>query len=132
MEEVGGIFIYKYLTDIFFQAMFIDITSSNQTESGYSIFSYDHLIDIINQSLLLSPLLLVYIVFFKAKALFTNDKIETLFLAISSIGGLIFLLFVDPKLGMARDWDLFALTLYPVTLFVILKNKTALLNKIIF
>ncbi len=127
---IGSIFIYKYLTDIYFQAMFIDVISSNLSDMQYSLFAANHLIDIINQTVLLTPLLFVYITLIRINELSHTYKYETIFLIITSVGGLLFLFLIDPKLGMPRDWDLFALTIYPLTILFIFKSNVTISNLI--
>ncbi len=78
---------------------------------GYKLFSPAHLMDIVNNYLLsgtlavlLIPLIILSGVFGKLNR---DIKIFALILIIQSIG---FVLFFDPKLGLARDWDLFSST----------------------
>ncbi|MBD3383188.1 MAG: hypothetical protein GF404_13470 [candidate division Zixibacteria bacterium] len=73
--------------------------------TGYSLLSPDHLIDIVN-SLLLSALPLVLFL----PVIVTSKVKPGAFEWLAFAGAVLFLIFVDPKLGMARDWDLFAST----------------------
>ncbi len=77
----------------------------------YSLFSFAHLIDIINEQLLLSPagiILLAVVIFFTRKINF-KDKLVRFFL-VATLFSLMFAFIMDPKLGYARDWDLFSST----------------------
>jgi hypothetical protein len=82
------------------------------SEPGYTLFSGPHLLDILNQLLLVSPVFLVALLFQKFR---NHPKPEynrlVIFAWITGCSSLAALLFIDPKLGMARDWDLFALPL---------------------
>jgi tetratricopeptide (TPR) repeat protein len=87
-------------------------------ESFYSFFSLAHLVDFVNHQILLSPVNLVLwiallILFWKS----INHKENVVKFLIWVIGcsfGLALL--VDPKLGYARDWDLFAFAGLGITL----------------
>jgi tetratricopeptide (TPR) repeat protein len=78
-------------------------------EGFYSLFSGSHLLDIINHQLLVSPvgllLLLTGLLVFPKRSS-RDDAIG--FLILVSVCTLGYALVVDPKLGYARDWDLFA------------------------
>ncbi len=91
----------------------------------YTLFSKAHIFDILNFLLLVSPLFLVLIYFARKemKAIVQNG--EHIFLGLAALAGLIFLVLLDPKLGMARDWDLFALAGFLLTLFLLnlIKDK---------
>ena len=92
---------------------------------GYTLFSSAHLLDILNQSLLVSPvgiiLLLLPLLFFKTEV--GIRKPRTIFLLAVTVPQLFFHFFLDPGLGAARDWDLFSAlslgyTIWGICLFV--------------
>jgi tetratricopeptide (TPR) repeat protein len=88
---------------------FISLLGSQK--DPYSLFSGAHLVDIINEQLLLSPLgivLWVIVIFFAGKINF-KDKVFTFFLVVT-LFSFIFAFIMNPKLGYARDWDLFSST----------------------
>jgi len=77
--------------------------------TGYSMLSFSHLLDIINQLLLICPgAIIAFIPGCGGKDKTKNHQDLRIFLYISAILSLFFLLVIDPKLGYARDWDLFA------------------------
>lgn len=86
--------------------------------SFYSFFSLAHLLDFVNHQLLISPvgvaLLPVFLISFR-KRINPRDRAAG-FLASVAVCSIAFALFVDPKLGYARDWDLFAFAGLGVTL----------------
>ncbi len=88
------------------------ISPLGNDQSYYSIFSFSHLLDLINHQLLAVPvgilILFLSMVCFRRKFDF-KDNI-TGFLLILSICTLGYAFFMDPKLGYPRDWDLFAFT----------------------
>jgi len=79
---------------------------------SYGILSPGHWIDIINQYLLTIPAV-IFIGLSQTKKILPRDKVG-LFLLLLISGGLAFIVITDPKLGSARDWDLFAWTGIPV------------------
>jgi tetratricopeptide (TPR) repeat protein len=87
-------------------------------ENVYSFFSWDHLSDFLNEQLLISPvgglLLVGFLIFLRQSVDLKDNMVKFLFwLTLCFIA---FALFVDPKLGYARDWDLFAFTGLGLTL----------------
>ena len=87
-------------------------------ESSYSFFSPAHFLDFINHQLLISPvgpvLWIVLPALFWRKIDFRDKVIRFLIWITACSYG--FALSVDPKLGYARDWDLFAFSGLSVTL----------------
>ncbi len=80
--------------------------------AGYSVFSGAHLLDVVNVVLLLAPVWLLLVVFFLFR-LFTNrqtDRRLSAFTLSLGVPAWLFILFVKPELGLARDWDLYAIT----------------------
>lgn len=81
------------------------------TGGSYAVFSPAHLLDVLNEILLLCPVAL----FFAASSV-RREPAGHGSPAVSALGwcllspALLFLLLFNPALGMARDWDLFAFT----------------------
>jgi tetratricopeptide (TPR) repeat protein len=77
----------------------------------YSLFSFAHLVDMINEQFLLSPagIILWAIVIFLARKVNFKDK-AVIFFMVVIIFSFMFAFIMDPKLGYARDWDLFSST----------------------
>ena len=100
------------------------------TPNGYWIFSGGHLLDILNNFLLsgmFAVLLLPVIV--KLKLWRNFNRAEKLFSGIVLIGVLAYLILLDPKLGFARDWDLFASTglcAAVIVLYLLFRSKSEL------
>jgi Tfp pilus assembly protein PilF len=79
-------------------------------DSLYAFFSPAHLLDFLNHQLLVSPVSLVIwmlLLLFFRKSLNLQRRVVR-FLLWLTLGSIAFALLVDPKLGYARDWDLFA------------------------
>ncbi len=93
-------------------------------ESGYGILSSWHIIDILNEIILILPAIVA--VPFVVKNYGAKLKREDVFLLVASAFYFVFMLIFNPKLGFARDWDLFSCFAIPVSLFfsiVIVKNE---------
>lgn len=112
----NGNIIEKYLIMIKGSKNFLPIFSNN---SVYGILSIEHFLDIINEILLVLPSLLALPLIWKyLKNNFKQNKYQ--FLIIVSVGYLFILMFFNPVLGFARDWDLFSFIAIPITIFIIL------------
>ncbi|MGB8658640.1 MAG: tetratricopeptide repeat protein [Candidatus Zixiibacteriota bacterium] len=86
------------------------ISPLGRGEDYYSVFSFSHILDLINHQLLVSPvgiLILLASFSFIAQRVNLKDKVVR-FLLILSLCSLAYAFFIDPKLGYPRDWDLFA------------------------
>lgn len=82
------------------------------TEGFYSLFSFSHLLDVLNEHLLIFPVVIpvwTVIFFFWKRGRIMKDEVSKFFISIVC-GSFLFAILVDPKLGYARDWDLFAAT----------------------
>ncbi len=90
---------------------FYFISLFRSPENPYSFFSSAHLLDVINEQLLLSPLLIVFffLIAFSRMKIDFKDRVVG-FLTIMTISSVVFASLIDPKLGYARDWDLFSST----------------------
>ncbi|MGB7061622.1 MAG: tetratricopeptide repeat protein [Candidatus Zixiibacteriota bacterium] len=87
-------------------------------DEGYSFFSLGHLLDFVNHQILVSPVnvvlwMVLLLLFWRRISLKDNVARFLFWLGICSLG---FALLVDPKLGYARDWDLFAFSSLGATL----------------
>jgi hypothetical protein len=106
-------------TRIDVEAIFLPVLGGRPGSLDYAVFSLRHVGDMLNQSLLIYPGLT-----YLATALLTCERRSSyerndVILGFISVGSLLFLLVVDPVLGMARDWDLMSLTLLPPALFIL-------------
>ena len=94
------------------------ISLSGSQKDPYSLFSFAHLVDMINEQFLISP---IGIVLWLLMALLLVRRINlkdgiVIFFIIVIFFSFVFALVVDPKLGYARDWDLFSSTALGYTL----------------
>ena len=86
--------------------------------ADYSLFSAEHWFDLVNHQFLISPVnvilwVVLLLLFWRRISLKDNVARFLFWLGICSLG---FALLVDPKLGYARDWDLFAFSSLGATL----------------
>ncbi|MDP3024277.1 MAG: tetratricopeptide repeat protein [candidate division Zixibacteria bacterium] len=88
--------------------IFIPLLKGRVYAPDYTLFSVPHLLDIINQHLLLSPvgiiLLVSLVIAFKDRLRCKNPIIS--FLTIVFLAQISYHFIIDPKLGAGRDWDL--------------------------
>ena len=117
------IFAHKFRTDLYFENMFLPLFSGKPIYPPYALVSLPHMGDVLNEIILLSPLIVVFLILswtgFKR---IKNDR-TALFLALVSAGTLLFLFAIDAKLTMPRDWDLFSLSAFGLTLLSIMLIK---------
>jgi Flp pilus assembly protein TadD len=85
---------------------------------NYAVLSLSNLLEITNLIMLCVPSALVILLLGGSKGRSEPDGVSTL-LALFSLGSLFFLVTMNPKLGLARDWDLMSLTLLPPLLFLL-------------
>jgi len=87
----------------------------------YSVISLEHFLDIVNETLLITPILYFMTPFYFHQDLSNNPRSSfRIFGAFMMVPAGIFLLLMDPKLGFARDWDLFSTPMAIIGTIVIL------------
>lgn len=113
----AAVFVRRYTTSLAFRIFFVPLFA-RPAVPYYSLFSPSHLLDIANEFILLIPVAPMLVALtWKYWHRVLTDNIDR-FLAAFSLGGVIFVFAIDPKLGMGCDWDLFALGgLAPILLF---------------
>ncbi len=116
---IAGIigFVHFYTTNLVFENMFLPLFSGKPVAPDYGIFTPHHLLDIFNEFMLVAPMALIFLVVGIGGYGAVKKDGGLLFLTIAAAGFVPFLFAVDPQLSMARDWDLFSMTLIP---FIIL------------
>jgi Flp pilus assembly protein TadD len=118
LAGIAAAFYHYYHTDYFFRFAFVPLVENQFTVDGYTMFSFDHLLDTVNLLFLLLPGLLVAITALmflpENKRRSPRDTVFLLTLLISTLGAAFIF---DPKLGMPRDWDLLSLAGVPLVFF---------------
>jgi hypothetical protein len=88
------------------------IAPLGRTDVSYTLFSVSHLLDVLNEQLMIFPVGIAVwaaVLLFRRRGAVKTDKVSG-FLASVALSFSVFAILVDPKLGYARDWDLFATT----------------------
>ncbi len=102
-----GLFAFFWQSDQFFRYAFVPLVEDRVTVEGYTMFSAAHLLDVANLLLVLVPGLVVLVVaLFQARPRMSRRDLRFGLILVASCVGAAFIF--DPKLGMPRDWDLFA------------------------
>jgi len=110
-------FYFFYFTFYYFEFALVPVLENRFTIEGYTLFSINHLMDILNLLFVLFPGLLVSLaVILTSPIKMFSGKKEYSFLLILLISSLGIVFIFDPKLGMPRDWDLFAFAGVPLTI----------------
>lgn len=82
--------------------------------SAYSLFSGQHLADLLRELLLVSP---AFLLIFLTRR---NGKMVR-FTLIALAGTLLFTMLIDPKIGAFRDWDLLSIFAVPLAVLIALR-----------
>lgn len=92
------------------------LISGNKSDPEYFIFGFAHFADIGNLVLLVLPVALLLLGYQKLTT--SDDNLRRLRIGfwLSALCGIVLVFLIDPRLGMARDWDLFSLLLLTVHL----------------
>lgn len=140
---VGSVFVYffvfadyndpRYLdgTVSTSERLFLPLLSPEAPLDRYNLFSFNHLVDYLNNLLHFggAALLLLVIALIRRRNINWNAP-EVLISGVTFIGVMVFFFLVNPLLSMPMDWDLFALPA-PILLFFIvaLFNNSAFDSK---
>jgi len=107
---LASLSIYFWRFAWYISGYFVPLSKGRYYAPDYTLFSLPHLLDFLNQQLLVSPigffLFLIFLIL-RPKGLDLKDKIFQ-FLLLISMAQLCLNFVIDPGLGAARDWDLFA------------------------
>lgn len=124
-----GFFAYECHRDLAFRLRFLPLIHGWPKNPTYAILSGSHLGDILNFFSLTVPLWPALLVMAAGRRGRPKGDPVGRFLALFSLGGLAFLLIIDPKLGLPRDWDLFALTGLGPMLYLIHRSQNFLSSR---
>jgi hypothetical protein len=128
LVAAGG---YFYFTDLYVRLMILPIFSNIFVVDSYTLFSWRHLVDLVNLLFMLVPGILVLLptFYFVWKSRNTRRP-ALLFLAIATFcaAGAIFI--IDPKLGMTRDWDLLSFAGLPLNMLLFIAALSSTRNAV--
>lgn len=117
-NKYPGLFSYVFMTN---NHLLID-QNPGSIEYSYSFFGPYHLIDLSNLILFIFPYAIFLIPFALNRSvyqrIFSCDKY--VFLCWASIGTFLFVPLMKSDLGLSRDWDLYALFLFPSIILILL------------
>ena len=101
--------VNRYRQSLELRTFFVPPFAGRPLTPHYFLFSPSHLLDMIDELSLLIPIwpALVVLGRIRLKGLMA-DPLDRFLLLVSG-GGLLMLAILDPRLGLGRDWDLFAL-----------------------
>jgi|GEM_PF-374779 len=106
----AGLVLYIRKYNWYAFSYFVPLLHGGYTGPDYTLFSSSHILDFLNQQLLISPaglaLFLIFLIL-KPRPLGIKDRTFQ-FLLIVSVAQLLFNFLINPGLGAPRDWDLFA------------------------
>jgi tetratricopeptide (TPR) repeat protein len=117
--------VWQYNTNLYFENLFLPLLKGKSLDPSYALLSRPHILDIFNEIILISPLLplLLYLPFAGPRKRVVSGSQIFLGLMVLALG--IFLLIIDPKLTMPRDWDLFAILGLPLTGILLLSAASS-------
>ncbi len=116
----GAVGLYMEIqNNLAIENIFLRPFAGKPVDESYFVFSVSHVLDLLNLSLVLSPLLIVIIYLVGNGWKKVLDAPAAAFLLLSAGAGVIFLLMIDPHLAMPRDWDLFAPSFIALTMLAI-------------
>ncbi len=120
-----GLFLITYMLSklvggMFWQLAFLPVLGDQFTTDNYYLLSFSHIVDYVNLLIFLVPVTLLV---FALKVLKVFSNIASKhngvigFLSFAMIFGMIAAFFIEPKLGMARDWDLMSTMMIGALIF---------------
>lgn len=106
----AGLVLYIYKYNWYAFRYLVPLSQGYYTAPNYTMFSPPHILDFLNQQLLISPVgFTLFLIFMIRQPKSENTKDRAFqFLLIVSVGQLLLNFLLNPGLGAARDWDLFA------------------------
>ncbi|MBN2227287.1 MAG: hypothetical protein JW763_07960 [candidate division Zixibacteria bacterium] len=117
----GAIALFRlYASNLYFENIFLPLFAGKPASPEYSLISVPHIADMLNELVLLSPLLPLLVILAGFRVFRSAKSRLIVFLGLNAVAGIVFLLAIDPQLAMPRDWDLFSLCAYGLTLALIL------------
>jgi len=118
---LAGLYLYQRIKYPQYQTGLSEMLLPLYSADSYSVFSIEHIIDMANEILLIAPIIVIISPLFVIYGL--SKKIEKhykYFFILLLVPAFLFIFIFDPKLGMARDWDLFSTPMAIVGLVVVL------------
>ncbi|MFQ5500289.1 MAG: tetratricopeptide repeat protein [Candidatus Zixiibacteriota bacterium] len=115
----AALLVWLYRTQIAIEVLILPLWQGRPVAPDYTVFSTVHLWDIVNLVLLVLPSLLVMFVFAVPSRRFRPSCSAGSFLALCSLGSIIYLVLFGAAITMGRDWDVMAIGLLSPTIHVL-------------
>ena len=110
---------FFYTRSYFFRFALVPLVEDQFTIEGYTLLSLKHLTDWLNLLFVLVPSLpLALVVLFSKSVRGWFQRTEYRFLLLMLMPALVITILIDPKLGMARDWDIFGFVGVPLAVLI--------------
>lgn len=93
----------------FWQRAFLPPVVDKFTADHYTLFSLSHLSDYLNLVMMLAPVAILLPIIrrlHRNKSSSNLSSPDAVFISVAAVSGLMAAFMIEPKLGMARDWDL--------------------------
>jgi hypothetical protein len=121
---------YLWQTSYFFRFSLVPPIADRFTFEGYTLLSFPHLLDLINLLVMLFPGALLVLSALDGpllKRVIREPEYRFLLLLLGSCLAAVFVL--NPRLGMARDWDLFSFVGVPLALtgtYILIRERSSI------
>ncbi len=115
----AGIAVIAYLATHSYQIRFMLVppVADRFTVEGYTLFSMPHLLDLINLVIFLVPSVILVLAGIRGGKPEPRQRTAAVFIFTATAGAAALVFLFDPKLGMLRDWDLFAFAAIPAIVY---------------
>lgn len=116
---VAGVAVIAYLATHSYQIRFMLVppVADRFTVEGYTLFSLSHQLDLVNLVIFLIPSAILLIAGMRGGKPDAQRRTTTVFIFTATVGAGALVFLFDPKLGMLRDWDLFAFAAIPAIVY---------------
>lgn len=116
---------YGYTSDYFVRFLFVPFLPDRFTVEGYWLLSGRHILDFLNLLLEITPVLPLLIIVWLWRSELPYERVTAHYFCWLALPPLVAAFLVDPKLGMPRDWDMFAFAGLPLTIAFFYRLATA-------
>jgi hypothetical protein len=113
---------------------FVPLWGTRSRWETYTLVSWWHLRDLVNQMLLVAPVVLpsLFVLMLAARGIYEEQGDSRRFLAIAALFHLLLIGVWNPDYGGQRDWDLFSLAWIPTTLWLLSVARATLNDASLF
>jgi Tfp pilus assembly protein PilF len=109
-----GLYSIKFMPEFF--TMKLPMFTGGEELNKFSVYGVDYLLDVINEALLILPGIFILL---SLGAFNKPTNARSFFLMLTAVGGVGWIILIDPTLGMGRDWDLLSIPFFLVGLVAV-------------